>query len=295
MRTLGSIFFGLSGAKKRRTLLSGIALLMGLSWHLARAANESATDAGSPLGSTQMSEAALMGVLYDLKQTAEHKPGVRDTNDYDRTIAKFIMNDWDESVLNKYYRISEPFYTTQVFVPMIGDRLAPKAFGVENRIKDGFWVIHYKGQVIPPSDGRYRFAGYAHATMLVAINGRLVLNGCRFDINAVQPDFPLRSVQKSSDAQAGAPAADHCLTFGPWVELKHSKPIDIDILFGNRKASELCAFLLVQKEGETYPKDPATHFPVLPLFQVAPYYGPLPQDKWSTRCQANVMIWKCLQ
>jgi hypothetical protein len=248
------------------------------------------------MGSNEPSEAALIGMLYDLKQTEQLKPGITNTKDYDRVIADFIMKKWDESVLNKFYRISHPLYTTQIFIPMLGNQVAPKALGVQNHIKDGYWVMHYKGQVVPPADGRYRFAGYAHATMLVAINGKLVLNGCRYDINKDEKDFPLRSVQKASDPNAGAPAGDFMLTVGPWVELKHDEPVDIDILFGNRLASELCAFLLVEKEGQTYETDPATHFPILPLFQVARYNGPpLLQGKMSTRCQVNAMIWKCLQ
>jgi hypothetical protein len=259
------------------------------------AKESSRAGADNLIGYAQTSEAALMGILYDLKQTEARTPTVMNTYDYDRTISQFIMKGWDESVLNKFHQISHPFYTTQIFIPMLGNQIAPKAFGVADRLKDGFWVIHYKGQVVPPMDGRYRFAGYAHATMLVAINGRLVLNGCRYNINKVQKDFPLQSTQTAADPQAGAPAGDFRLTIGPWVDFKHAEPVDIDILFGNRHVSELCAFLLMEKEGETYPTDPLTHYPILPLFQVAWYDGDLQQDKFSTRCQANAMIWKCLQ
>lgn len=267
-------------------LLCCLALPVGLS---------AAENAENPIGTDQASEAALIGSLYDLKQTSGRKPIAMNPSDYDQTISGFIMQDWDESILNKFYRISHSFYTTQIFIPMVGNQLAPKAFGVADRLKDGFWVIHYKGQIIPPADGRYRFAGYAHATMLVAINGRLVLNGCRFNIHKVEKNFPLKSTQAASDPQAGAPAGDFRLTVGPWVDCKHAEPVDIDILFGNRHRSELCAFLLVEKEGETYATDPVTHYPVLPLFQVARYEGDLQQGKLSTRCQTNAMIWKCLQ
>jgi len=284
------------GAKIRKAAFCALPVLTGLAGWTDVVKADVATNAANPLASAKTGEAALMGILYDLKQTEEGRPAIGDTRSYDRTIADFVMKNWDESILNKFYRIPEPFFTTQIFIPMLGNKIAPKAFGIENRIKDGYWVIHYKGQVVPPSDGRYRFAGYAHATMLVAINGRLALNGCRFDITTVQKDFPLRSVQsRTGDPQAGAPAGDFGLTLGPWMDLKHEHPVDIDILFGNRQAAELCAFLLVQKEGETYPTDPVTHYPILPLFQVARYYGVLPQDKFSTRCLTNAMIWNCLQ
>ena len=251
----------------------------------------------SVLGSSTASEAALAGVLYDLKQTDRGKPAVSSTPDYDKIIINFIARGWDESVLDSFYRVGHPFYTTQVFIPMLADRAAPKAFGVQNRIKDGYWVIHYKGQVIPPVDGRYRFAGYAHATLLVAVNGQLVLNGCAWDPHRQDPNFSSYFVGGAGNSpEPGAPAGDHQLHYGPWIELKHSEPIDLDILVGNRAATELCAFLLVQKAGESDPIDPATQFPILPVFQVASYNGPpYPQGKGSTRAQFNTLLWKCFQ
>ncbi len=246
----------------------------------------------SILGSSTMSEAALTGILYDLKQTDLRKPAITNTDDYDRTIANFLVRGWDESILNKFYRVSHPFYTTQIFIPMLANKSAPKAFGVENRIADGYWVVHYKGQIIPPADGRYRFLGYAHATLFVAVNHQLVLNGCAWNARNADRDFP-RTV---NSPEQGAPAGDSRLHVGSWVDLKHSEPVDIDILVGNRQATILCAFLLVEKADEKYPVDTTTQFPVLPVFQVARYNGPpFPQGKLSTRAQFNALLWKCLQ
>ena len=280
----------MSHGVSRRLMLFSIAVVLVVGWATSRAE----TKENNLIGSSEASEAALIGTLYDLKQTQDRKPLVMDAGVYDKTLAQFVLNGWDESVLNKYFRITHPFYTTQVFIPMLGDKVAPKAFGVQDRIQDSYWFVHYKGQVVPPADGRYRFVGYAHATILVAVNGQLVLNGCRFDISHEAPDFPLRSTQTAHDPQAGAPAGDHRLTFGPWIDLKHSEPIDIDILFGNRVASELCAFLLVQKEGGNYDTD-NKGFPILPIFQVARYDGPPLSDKRSTKAVLNAMIWKSLQ
>jgi len=259
---------------------------------LVRAEDTSAADA---FGKSTPSESALMGIFYDLKQTKQKEKVSMDAPIYNQVMADFIMKGWDETVLNKFYRISKPFYTTQVYVPMTPQNQAARAFGVDDKVTGSYWIVHFKGQVIPPSGGRYRFVGYAHATIFVAINEKLVLNGCRFDINETVKNFPLHSVQSASDPQHGAPAGDWMLTVGPWIDLKADTPVDIDILFGNRVAPVLCAFLMVEKEGETYPTDPVTHFPVLPLFQVAPYNGTLLQDKTGTPCAPNKSIWKSLQ
>ena len=246
-------------------------------------------------GKSTPSESALMGQFYDLKQTQQKEPVVMNSPTYDKVLADFITKGWDEATLDKYYRISKPFYTTQVYVPMTPDQQAARAFGVDDKVTGSYWFVHFKGQVIPPSAGRYRFVGYAHATMFVAINDKLVLNGCRFDINNTMHDFPLRSVQSPTDPNRGAPAGDYMLTKGPWIDLKADEPVDIDILFGNRVAAVLCAFLLVEKEGETYPTDPVSNFPILPLFQVSSFKGELDQSHKGTPCAVNKSIWKCLQ
>ncbi len=268
-----------------------------LSWYAMTGVVPCQAADDSILGTSTTSEAALIGILYDLKQTDSGKPAISNTNDYDKTIASFIAKGWDESVLNSFYRVAHPFYTTQIFIPMLADKAAPKAFGVENRIKDGYWIIHYKGQVIPPADGRYRFGGYAHATLLVAVNGQLVLNGCAWDPKRADSNFPRYFLGGQGNSQdPGGPAGDHRINFGPWIDLKHSQPIDLDILVGNRQATELCAFLLVQKADEADPVDPATQLPIPPVFQVAQYDGPpFPQGKGSTRAQFNILLWKCFQ
>lgn len=241
-------------------------------------------------GDPTVSEAPLIGTLYDFKQGWDFKEIHMDSEIYDKTLCEFITKGWDEQILSKYLRLGQPFYSNHIFIPMIGDKNAPKALGVDKKIKDGYWVIHYKAQVVPPADGRYRFAGYAHATLFMAVNGKLVLNGCRWDVTKTMPNFPWRS----DVPQGGAKAGDHKLAIGSWVDLKASEPIDIDILMGNRVATELCAFLLVEKEGETYAKD-ENGFPILPLFQLSRFNGELPQGKMSTNTVVNVMVWKSLQ
>ena len=269
--------------------------LAGLSTGSLCGQTDASNDADA-FGKSTPSESALMGIFYDLKQDQQKEAVAMNSPIYDKTLADFITNGWDETALDKFYRISKPFYTTQVYVPMTPDQQAARAFGVDDKVTGSYWIVHFKGQVVPPSGGRYRFVGYAHATIFVAINGKLVLNGCRFNINDTMHDFPLKSVQSAADPRHGASAGDFMLTTGEWVDLKAGEPVDIDILFGNRVAAVLCAFLMVEKEGETYPTDPNTHFPILPLFQVAPYTGaPLDQSKRGTPCEVNKSIWKCLQ
>src|SRR5271167_3791405 len=133
----------------------------------------------SAFGKSTQSEAALIGVLYDLKQTQDHKPTNVDPETYSAVIDEFLSKGWDESVLNRYYRVSKPLYTTQIFIPNMNADKAPEAFGAERTVKPSRWVIHYKAQVSPPSGGTYRFWGIADDIMAAAVNGKTVLVGAR--------------------------------------------------------------------------------------------------------------------
>jgi hypothetical protein len=66
---------------------------------------------------TTMGEAALVGIMYDLKQDQSRHPTAENSNTYFDVVTEFLKKDWDEEVLNHYYRVSNPVYTTQIFIP----------------------------------------------------------------------------------------------------------------------------------------------------------------------------------
>ena len=98
-----------------------------------------------------------------------------DRHVFERAVAQFIDTDFDEGLINKYYRVPSRPYTTELQVPTINADSAPKAFGVEKTVAPQKWMAHYKGQVAPPEDGTYRFLGDADDFLAVAVNGKVVL------------------------------------------------------------------------------------------------------------------------
>jgi len=107
----------------------------------------------SEFGTPEVKNAAMIGILYDLKQDQKQQPMRMSHKAYGALIDEFISKNWDEDVLNRYFRASRPLYTTQIFIPVINANTAPKAFGVDNIVKPMYWVIHYKGQVSAPTSG----------------------------------------------------------------------------------------------------------------------------------------------
>ncbi len=223
-----------------------------------------ADDSGSVFGKSQQSEAALMGVMYDTKQYPNHKPTYLGVGDgYSGVVAEFINKGWDEGVLNKYYRVSRPLFTTQIFVPNMDAGNAPRAFGAEKLVQPTAWIIEYKGQVSAPEPGEYRFWGCADDVMAVAVDGKTELVGNRFDTN-------LSSVKWKQTDPDGAQAADDPLRPGTWFTMTRDQIIDLDIIIGERPGGLFNAFVMIEKRGATYMKDGQGHN-ILPIFQVAPY------------------------
>ncbi len=222
--------------------------------------------AGTPLraeenviGRQQASSDELLAIFYDFKQDGTGKPtGVR-PEDYPRLVADFLEKGWDEAALDPYFRVTKALYATQIFIPLMGAGEAPKAFGVEKIVEPSRWIIHYKGQVSPPEDGVYRFLAYADDIIAVGVDGKTVCIGSR-NTSRVKTGWQPAGASVGSAAGGG-------LTPGDWIPLKAGEPIDLDVIVGERPGGGFCAFLLYEKQGETYPKDDKgnTRYPVFQL------------------------------
>lgn len=196
-----------------------------------------AQDQKSMFGSTKRTAGALIGILYDFKQDQKRQPVPMERAFFERSVAQFVDDGYDEGLLNKYYRVPRALYTTQLKIPTIDADSAPKAFGVEKTVEPKKWMVHYKGQIAAPEDGAYRFLGDADDFVVVAINGKTVLV-------AEMPGTPMgvRWVAKEA-APRGYQAA------GDWVNFRAGEPVDIDIVTGESPGGQYRCILDIQKKG----------------------------------------------
>ncbi len=234
-------------------------------------------------GSAEFNENALIGILYDTKLNQEREKMPMNIPVYNRLIDEFLASGWDESVLNRFFRASRALYATQLFIPLISAGAAPAAFGVEEIVQPMYWLVHYKGQVTPPSSGRWRFWGWGEEVCSVAVNGENVLLANWKEINTP-------SVGWKSPEKPGQVAANGRLVAGDWIDLKAGDIIDLDVLIGERGGGVFASFLLIEKEGETYAMHEGN--PVLPVFQLAPFKTPQPESsKKGPVIAENGPIW----
>jgi len=224
----------------------------------------------SVFGSRQARNGALIGILYDLKQSQQRKSVPMDLKSYGSVVDEFLSKDWDESVLNRYFRAVSPLYATQIFVPLISADSAPRAFGVDKIVKPSFWLIHYKGQIAAPSDGDWRFWGDGEEVCSVAVNGSTVLLANWHEITTP-------NVFWKSSEPPGMKVANSRMRAGDWMHLKAGQVMDLDVLIGERGGGVFCAFLLIEKRGGNYQQVEGS--PVLPVFQLAPFKTPVPASR----------------
>ncbi len=211
-------------------------------------------------GTTDRKSGGLLGILYDLKQSQDRKALDMNPAIYDRVIAKFVNEGWDESELDPYYRATRAIYATRIFIPDMQAEAAPAAFGEEKNIRPMQWLAHYKGQVQAPRAGTYRFVGAGDDWIGVAVNGRNVLVSHWPGAN-----FPGVEWKSSEPPQKDAVKGN--LLYGDWFEVKQGETIDIDIAIGEIPGALFSAWLFFQEKGVAYEAGP-NGAPVLPIFQI---------------------------
>jgi hypothetical protein len=268
--------------KLLQALIAGLVLSLTGSLYAGGTASDPGTQSESP----------MIGELYDLKQTPDHQPTGMDFNTFFKVVDEFLSKDWDESVLNHYYRVSKPLYTTQIYIPEMSSELALAAYGVDKEVKPILWLIHYKAQVSPPEDGTYRLVGSGDDVLAVAVNEKTVLAAPLHN-----PDFSLLPKTGWKPTEPGGMEGDLYgkMINGDWIPMKKNEVYDLDVIFGDCPGGLFSAFLTVEKQGGNYKRD-KDHHAILPIFQVAPYNTPPHGNpREAPPFSTGFPIWKCYQ
>lgn len=209
---------------------------------------------------------SLVGTLYDLKQFAKGGPSKLDQDHgYPDEIANFVKGGMNDSYLAKYFAGPKPLYTTQIFIPKIPSDQGPGAFGLGGRVQPKMWIVHYKGTVIPPESGTFRFVGVCDDILVVRFNGMVVL-----DCGSMTPSG--RAPQKFYNSDGLQFKKDmgwyKGLGRGEPFQVNAGQSYALDIVIGEWPGGDFKAWLLIEKDGATYDKDSKGN-PILPVFKVA--------------------------
>ncbi len=142
--------------------------------------------------------------------------------------------------------------THEVSAPFFGVAGAYSTFAAEQGVaaplvnRSG-WLAWHSGKVLPPRSGRYRLWGYGDNTLVAAVDGQVVFEGCRTDsafrglgadVRNSHPAWPCLNSQEGFNS-------------GAWFEVG-DEPVQLDLLFGEKRGTLTYGLLLIEREGDSY-------------------------------------------
>jgi hypothetical protein len=209
---------------------------------------------------------AFVGKFYDLKQLKNGTPSKLDEQTgYTAEVGKFINSGWNPANLERFFVGPNPLYTTQIFIPSIDANQGPVAFGLGGRVQPKMWLVHYKGNVVAPESGTFRFVGVADDILVVRFNGRVVLDGGYYNPTGHAPSTYYASTGLKLDPKMGFYKGSG--RGGP-VQVKAGESYPMEIVIGEWPGGQFKAWLMIEKDGVEYEKD-AKGNPILPIFKLA--------------------------
>lgn len=141
---------------------------------------------GNVLGHTELEGAGLKGYLVDLKRTKNGKPsGLKGSSPVEvvKALYDYFKAGWSRKKLGNYYRLEDALYAPFIYMPPVSARYAPIAAGLGNpqapestwECQPSAWLMVYRGTVIAPHTGKFRFIGTGDDFLAVRFKGKTVL------------------------------------------------------------------------------------------------------------------------
>ncbi len=260
----------------------------------------------SCFGGREPSGSTLVGTFYDSKQTSKGEPSGMSYSQYKQFLKKFVTEGWKESDLRDFYKAPRKLYAAQFYVPRTPAQEAPKAFGCEDTVKPGQWLVIYRGKVKAPKSGTFRFVGMGDDFMAVRFNKKNVLDygwesitlgemmGNKKNWQNAMEDKPGYEAEKRRLKEIGImvpPVALYRyknsghwnnalggLAAGKTFTVKQGEVYPIEILVSEGPGGEFGMTLLLEEVGlPPIMTDGSTGAPILPLFRTN--YGVPQPDK----------------
>ncbi len=213
----------------------------------------------------------FVGTFYDLKRDRNGGAISMDVYQYTDELKKFVSRGWKPSALSRFYRSPKKLYTTAISVPHLPSTVAPFAFDEPDTIANQ-WAVHYTGTLVYPEDIKFRFWGHGDDILLVAVDGKVVLNACWGNTDGSLGTYGARLIAGkwvSSAAKNRTWYLGNNLAWGgDWVELKAGEPHQMDVLLGEQPGGNFCAMLVVEEFGAEYETNPQNES-LLPIFRTS--------------------------
>jgi hypothetical protein len=282
--------FAMDTSAEMHQTLSQARQLMARGTGMTRGSGDTNAGAGHGLfGSFSGDSNLLQGTVYDLKIDPQHTKTGMDEQRYKDLLHDFVVHGWDESLLAPYYKASKALYTPAIWIPTTPSPDTAKAMNLSDELTPTFWVGWYHAKITPAQAGTYHFVGFGDDILVVAVNGKMVLDG---SIKPLTP-APQKIPWPYADWSKSNPYRDQDyakLRVGDSFEVNGVESVTIDILIGDEPGWFYSAFLMVADDSKQYSAGPEG-VPLYPIFQLGsdpvnrpgdqPPHSPTPES-WSS-------------
>ena len=208
----------------------------------------------------------FIGSFYDLKRDKSGRPIPTDPDEMITELQRFVRGGWNTSRLAKFYKSPKKLYATSFMIPPVKSSVAPSAFD-EPDTGGWCWAVHYKGKLVHHKDIKFRFWGQGDDVLVVAVDGKTVLNGCWPSSDSEWGIYSIGGSWKSSAKNDFRFFLGNNLARGgDWIELKAGIPKEMDVLIGEVPGGGFCSMLTVEVDGESYDLN-RQGGPILPMFK----------------------------
>ncbi len=129
------------------------------------------------LGSGDAGGSTLTGTFYDLKLTKSGAKSGITPNSTNQILTVFsdFLGKWDDKTFNSYYKSPTKLYAGSFILPACNPAYAPHAFQCADKVEPSAWAVVYRGKVVAPKTGKFRFAGIGDDIIAVRFNRKTVL------------------------------------------------------------------------------------------------------------------------
>ena len=202
----------------------------------------------------------LEGTFYHMRRTRNGSPyPIMTQGKFTELMWDFLEDDWNVNKFSRYYRSPKKLYATSIFLPTINSYQGPEAFG-EPDCEAYLYAILYKGKIVHPKGGRFRFHFVGDNFMFIRLDGRMFGDFGRY---AEQLGGQPQTSQLTQYHMGHWPAYKT-----EWFDLEPGVPQDLEIIFGEYDGGLFSAAVAIEQEGVKYPTN-IEGGPMLPIFKTA--------------------------
>ena len=218
----------------------------------------------SLFGAKGVNAAGLPGTFYDCKQlpSGASSAYADDASNHayiDKVLRPFIRN-WDTTLLDKFFKSPETLTAGQMFISSCSADDAPKYYEVADKCKGKRWIAHYKGSVIAPKTGKFRFVVMGDDSMVVRFNGKVVADGgyvvlgfpgylCNF---GGKPD-PKRATPPGLTEDVYKGAAPPPFRCGNWIDVIKGREYPLELLISEIPGGLFGAWCMMEESDSAAP------------------------------------------